>query len=229
MNEFDDIAENIKRIKDTVENARQRAGTDEVRIMAVTKTVPPEKVNFAISQDFTLLGENRVQEYLGKKDMYSPAEVHFIGHLQSNKIKYLIDSVTMIQSVDSVHLAREISKAAVGIGRRMDILCEVNIGREPSKTGFDPDGIDDAVHEILSLEGVRLRGLMAIPPVDDSIRYFDRMRTLYEDIRSFAQGIDTLSMGMSSDYPDAIACGSNLVRIGSALFGARLYNTVTAI
>ena len=230
MNEFEDIAENIKRIRDTVENARQRAGTQSVSIMAVTKTVPPERVNFAVSQGFDLLGENRVQEYLVKKDLYDgSARIHFIGHLQSNKIKYIIDSVEMIQSIDSVHLAREVSRAAIAAGRTMDILCEINIGEEPSKTGFSPSEFPDAAAEIASLEGVRLKGLMAIPPVNEGKRYFEKMRELYDDMRSRYTGLEVLSMGMSSDYPDAIACGANLVRIGSALFGARLNNTVTSI
>ena len=225
MNEYEDIADNIKRIRETVENARQHAQrSDDVRIMAVTKTVAPDRINFAVSQGFSLLGENRVQEYLGKKDAYDKsAQVHFIGHLQSNKIKYIIDSVSMIQSIDSVHLAREVSKAAVSSGRTMDILCEINIGNEPSKSGFSADEIFDAADEIREMQGIRLKGLMAIPPAGDSVRYFEKMRYIYDDLKSRMDGVDTLSMGMSQDYAQAVICGSNLVRIGSALFGARIY------
>ncbi len=227
---FADIDENIRRIRFNMEQARVRYGreNDDIRIMAVTKTVPAERVNYAVSQGFTLLGENRVQEFLQKKDEYAKeAEVHFIGHLQSNKIKYIIDNVTMIQSCHSVRLAEEISAAALKKGIVMDILCEVNIGGEESKSGFSPDEICDAVYEIAELKGVRVCGLMTIPPPHDSCAYFEKMQRLFENIKNkHIDGTDIrlLSMGMSSDYSEAVGFGSNMVRLGSALFGARSYS-----
>lgn len=229
MMQYADISENIKRIRYNVEQAKVRCGreNDDIRIMAVTKTVPADRVNFAISHGFELLGENRVQEYLQKKELYSnSAEVQIIGHLQSNKIKYIIDSVTMIQSVDSIGLAEEISRYAVKHGRVMDILCEVNIGREESKSGFFAEEASEAVSRIAELEGIRVRGLMTIPPPSDSCEHFEKMQRLYCDIKEMnipRTDIGILSMGMSSDYERAIEYGTNMIRLGSALFGARAY------
>lgn len=228
--QYSDISENIKRICFNIEEAKVRYGRekDDIRIMAVTKTVSADRVNFAVSQGFELLGENRVQEYLRKKELYSDnAQVQFIGHLQSNKIKYIIDSVTMIQSVHSVSLAREISRAAEKSGRVMDILCEVNIGEEESKNGFSPGEINESVHMISEMSGVRVCGLMTIPPQGNSDIYFEKMQRIFEDIRSMnipGTDIKLLSMGMSSDYSRAVGFGTGMVRIGSALFGSRSYN-----
>lgn len=229
LNSFDDVSENIKQIRQNIEEARVRCGRehDDIRVMAVTKTVPAEKVNFAVSQGFTLLGENRVQEFLQKKELYvKNTEIHFIGHLQSNKIKYIIESVDMIQSVDSVSLAEDISARAAKSGLCMDILCEVNIGGEASKSGFSPDETIDALYRISELEGVRIKGLMTIPPPSESSVYLERMQRLFEDVRSEnipGTDISLLSMGMSSDYAEAIRFGSGMVRLGTALFGARNY------
>lgn len=229
MNSFEDISENIKRIRFNMEQAKAKCGreNDDIRIMAVTKTVPAERVNFAVSEGFTLLGENRVQEFLQKKELYvKNAEINFIGHLQSNKIKYIIESVTMIQSVDSVGLAEEISRQAAKHGKRMDILCEVNIGGEESKSGFSPDEITDALYRIAELENVRICGLMTIPPPSDSCVYFEKMQRLFEDAKAAKipnTDIGLLSMGMSSDYTEAVRFGTGMVRLGTALFGARNY------
>ena len=213
-----------------MEEAKVKAGreTDDIKIMAVTKTVPPERVNFAVSRGFELLGENRVQEFLSKKEQYvKNAEINFIGHLQSNKIKYIIDSVTMIQSVDSVSLAKEISARALAKGTVMDILCEVNIGGEESKSGFAPEAVYDSVCEIAVLKGVRVCGLMTIPPPSDSCIYFEKMQRIFEDMKSRSPentDISLLSMGMSADYTEAVRFGTGMVRLGTALFGARNYS-----
>lgn len=226
---FPEVDENIKRILFNMEEARVRYGreNDDIKIMAVTKTVPAEKVNYAVSKGFELLGENRVQEFLQKKEQYvKNTEIHFIGHLQSNKIKYIIESVTMIQSVDSLSLAEEISAQAIKHGRVMDILCEVNIGGEQSKSGFAPDQTMDALYSIASLSGVRVKGLMTIPPPSDSCVYLEKMQRLYEDARAEkieGTDISLLSMGMSSDYVSAVRFGTGMVRLGTALFGARSY------
>ncbi len=198
-----------------------------VRIMAVTKTVPPEKVNAAVAEGITLLGENRVQEYLSKKDQYdSSAEVHIIGHLQTNKVKYIINDVAMIQSVDSVKLAHEIDRLAEKNGRVMDVLLEVNIGGEDSKSGVSGNGLMELAGEVSKLKNLRIRGLMAIPPIGAEEALYAQMQELFEGLKAAelpnAQP-DILSMGMSGDYETAIKYGSNLIRIGTGLFGARDY------
>lgn len=222
-----EISENIKRILYNVEEtkAKYRNSDDTVRIMAVTKTVPYERVNAAINEGITLLGENRVQEYLEKKNSYdSKAEVNFIGHLQSNKVKYIIDNVTMIHSVDSLKLASEIDRYAAKAERRMDVLIEVNIGAEESKSGVIPDRLDELLGEMSELKNIRVKGLMSIPPIGRSEESFEKLQRLFNDLRSSCYknaDMDILSMGMSSDYVSAVRYGSNIVRIGSGIFGSR--------
>lgn len=227
--EFAYIAENYKEIVNNVENAKAkyRSPEEKIQIMAVTKTVEPEKVNFAVSQGITLLGENRVQEYLSKKDSYSPeAQVHMIGHLQTNKVKYIINDVSMIQSVDSFKLATEINRLAMKNNKIMDILIEVNVGSEDSKSGVPVAEALSLAEQISLLENVRIRGLMAIPPINCSEALFEKMQELYNELSSRKldnMSCDVLSMGMSGDYETAIKYGSNLIRIGTKLFGARKY------
>lgn len=204
--------------------AKYRKSEESVRLMVVTKTVPAEIVNDVIDCGADLLGENRVQEYLEKKDIYKPAEVHFIGHLQSNKIKYIINSVECIHSVDSLELAKEISKAAVKNGKVMKVLAEVNIGGEESKFGISPEKLDELIYGASELEGIKLCGLMTIPPKGNSEAYFEKMQELFNEtgnknVKNVS--MDILSMGMSADYVEAIKYGSNIVRIGSGIFGAR--------
>lgn len=221
------IDENLRIIRERCAEAkdRYRSSDDNIRIMAVTKTVAPEAINHAVELGIDLLGENRVQEYLSKADFYDKsAEVQFIGHLQTNKVKYIINSVSMIQSVDSLKLGQEISRLAVKNGRVMDILCEVNIGGEDSKSGIAPDGLDELMDGLSELEGIRIRGLMTIPPPSDSDIFLGRMKELYDKVSSERKGMDTLSTGMTHDYAEAIKYGSTLVRIGTGLFGARDYS-----
>lgn len=232
---FADIEDNYKRICENIGNAVLKAGRqDSVRLMAVTKTVSVEKINHAVGLGVKLLGENRVQEYLSKCDGYSKdAEVHFIGGLQTNKVKYITDKVTMIHSVDRLELAAEISKRSAKLGKTMDILVEINIGDEETKNGISRDKTDEFIEKLLILPNIRLRGLMAIPPVNSGEKIFSEMNKIFIDI-SGKKGDnskvsnfkwDTLSMGMSGDYEKAIYYGSNLVRIGSGLFGYRKYKT----
>jgi hypothetical protein len=221
------IDENLRIIRERCAEAKDRfrSSDDNIRIMAVTKTVAPEAINHAVELGIDLLGENRVQEYLSKADFYDKsAEVQFIGHLQTNKVKYIINSVSMIQSVDSLKLGQEISRLAVKNGKVMDILCEVNIGGEDSKSGVAPSGLKELMDGLSELEGIRIRGLMTIPPPSDSDVFLGRMKELYEKISSEYEGMDTLSMGMTHDYAEAIKYGSTLVRIGTGLFGARDYS-----
>lgn len=218
------ISENLKRIRFSVEEAKAkyRKSDDTVRIMAVTKTVPYERVNAAVSEGITLLGENRVQEYLGKKDFYDKsAEVNFIGHLQSNKVKYIIDSVTMIHSVDSLRLAEEIDRQAARLDRRMDVLLEVNIGGEDTKCGVSAEKLEELLCAAAQMKNIRVRGLMTIPPIGGSEKSFDEMQRIFGDLKPKAPDMDTLSMGMSADYALAVKYGSNILRIGSGIFGSR--------
>lgn len=228
------VEENYKRVLDRVNEAAVKAGrsTDDVRLMAVTKTVESPYINRAIELGADLIGENRVQEYLGKKDELhlDGVEKHLIGRLQTNKVKYIVGEVDMIESVDTLKLAQEISKQSVKRGVVTPVLVEVNIGKEESKSGIFIEQLHDLLCEIASLEAVKVKGLMTIPPICDSEsevrKYFEAMHQSFIDIKD--EKIDNidmeiLSMGMSGDFEAAVSEGSNIVRVGSAIFGARHY------
>lgn len=226
--------ENYKVIVEKIAYAALRSGREpkEITLLAATKTVPVPLINHAISRGLTCLGENKVQEFLNKYDQLDQdhCDLQFIGRLQTNKVKYLVDKVSCIQSVGSVKLAAEISRQCEKNSRNMDVLVEVNIGRELSKGGVDPDGLLEFIDEIRQLPGLRVKGLMAIPPIcSDSkelLRYFSGMEQYYVDIAGKTMdnvSMACLSMGMSSDFSEAIQCGATMVRIGSSLFGERVY------
>ena len=229
------LSDNIKFIKDEIAEAAIKSGraADDVRLMAVTKTVSIDKINYAIDNcGIDLIGENKVQEFLSKKDELhlNSVEKHLIGHLQTNKVKKILPLVDMIQSVDSLHLAEAISKEAVKLNINSNILLEVNIGDEESKTGFDKIEFLESLEAISMLPNISVKGIMTIPPICDSDleleRYFSKMSDYYNEIKEKKfQNFDfnILSMGMSGDYKQAILHGSNLVRVGSAIFGARIY------
>lgn len=224
---------NFENIKTRLNAACKEAGVPEqsVILLAATKTVPTEVINHAIDCGITYIGENRVQELLEKKDgLKAGVHRHFIGHLQTNKVKDIINEVEMIESVHSLKLAAEIEKQAAKNGKIMDVLIEINIGGEQSKSGFAPWEAENAVKEIAAMPHLRVKGLMTIPPVcgDEKIQieYFTKMRKLFIDIRD--KNMDNvnilyLSMGMSDDFELAVKCGANIVRIGTALFGKRNY------
>lgn len=226
---FNYIDENFKRIRENVNNsiAKYRKSIDNVRIMAVTKTVQPEAVNHAITLGIDLLGENKVQEYLSKKDLYyKSAEMNFIGRLQTNKVKYIINDMSLIHSVDSIKLAQEINRLALKNSKVQDVLVEVNIAGEESKAGVKPELLKDFLLEVSTLENIRVKGLMTLPPANSGDKFLAKMQELYIDISE--EKLDNismtiLSMGTSGDYTQAIKYGSTLVRIGTALFGARTY------
>lgn len=223
------IDENYRRISFEVSEAmaKFRKSDEKIDIMAVTKTVEPEKINHAAELGIKLLGENRVQEYMSKKDFYSKdTQVHFIGHLQTNKVKYIIDSVSVIQSVDSVRLAAEINRQAEKISKVQNILVEVNIGNEDSKAGIDKFCLKEFLYEAAEMNNIKVCGLMAIPPIVSAEKYLHDMQMLFDDISAEKIdniSMDILSMGMSGDYIQAIKYGSNLIRIGRGLFGPRDY------
>lgn len=225
---FDDIRKSYAVICENIEKAKSAAGrTDDVRVMAVTKTVAPERINYAVELGIDLLGENRVQEFMDKREQYAPVEVHFIGGLQTNKVKYIIDKVSMIHSVDNLRLAEEISKRAGQHGLVMDILAEINIGGEDTKGGVTPLSAGEFCVQLRKLPYIRLRGLMTIPPPGCGEEVFAEMQGLFNTLRADssvnAGAFDTLSMGMSGDYEMAVKHGANIVRIGSGLFGYRNY------
>lgn len=232
-----DLEYNFKNIKENIEKAAFKCGKTEsdITFLAATKTVDAMTINHAISLGLNHIGENRVQELLSKYEDYdlSACSLQFIGHLQSNKVRQIIDKVDLIQSVDSLKLASEISRQALLKGKSMDILIEVNIGKEENKSGVLPEQLEDLLYQIKDLPSVNIKGLMAIPPICDNsqkiCKYFDNMHKMFIDIKDKKIdniSMDVLSMGMSDDYVQAILCGSNMIRVGSALFGARNYNVV---
>lgn len=231
---FRNIDYNIEFIKERINEAAVKSSRkfEDISFMAVTKTVEPIFINRALERGITLIGENKVQELLSKKPYLKPdgCEAHLIGHLQTNKVKQIVGEVSMIESVDSLKIATEISKRSAAKGITTECLIEVNIGGEESKTGIPADMLDELLYQIIELPAVKVKGLMTIPPICDSeaelMKYFSKMHEIFIDIKSKKldnTDISILSMGMSGDYEQAILCGSNLVRIGSSVFGPRLY------
>lgn len=230
------VAQVVAGIRESIARACTACGrpVESVQLMAVTKTVPAERVNEAIDAGVTLLGENKAQELLSKYDSYHKdnAAIHFIGHLQTNKVRQIIDKVTMIQSLDSLALAQEIQRQCEKNEREMDCLVEVNVGGELTKSGVTPEGLEEFLSKVAGFPRLHVRGLMAIPPVCDTEleqeRNFSRLHELFVDIsRKNVDNIamETLSMGMSGDYLLAIKHGATLVRLGTILFGRRVYGS----
>ena len=228
-----DLSQNIQAVREKIAAAARAAGRapGEVSLCAATKTQTDEAIRAAIAAGVEICGENRVQELTAhlEANAYAGADVHFIGHLQTNKVRQVVGRVSLIHSVDSDRLLRAIAAQADKLGIVQDILLEVNIAGEESKGGVSPADLPALAELARSLGGVRLRGLMAIPPVStvsgENRKYFSQMRNLFVDIMKKMSDnypvMDSLSMGMSADYEDAIAEGATLVRVGTALFGPR--------
>lgn len=227
---------NIEVVRENIRKACKKAGRDEseITLVAATKMNDTEKVSNALQLNIDAAGENRVQELLDKyeKGAYKNKPLHFIGTLQSNKVKYLVGKVTLIHSVSSVKLAQVIGREAEKKGILQDILLEINVAGEYSKSGIEPSEIYNVIEQIREISSVRIKGLMAIPPKShfqgENISYFNKMYQLFIDISTKKYdnvNMDCLSMGMSDDYEDAIICGSTMVRIGTAIFGERKYRT----
>ena len=224
---------NYAEVTERIARAARQAGRDpsEVTLLAATKTVPVEVINHAIASGVSLIGENRVQELCAKWDaLDKTVPVHHIGRLQTNKVKMVVGKVGMIESVDSLRLAEEIARRSQALGVTTDVLVEINIGGEEAKSGVLPGHAEELLCAIAPLTGVRVRGLMAIPPLCETeaeiSRYFEKMYKLFIDFS--AKNIDNitmeqLSMGMSGDYEAAVREGATIVRLGTALFGARNY------
>ena len=229
------IAERFKEVKKLVDDAAVRSGRDpeDIKLVAVTKTHPASEINEAIAAGATDIGENRVQEILEKIDDVSPVRWHLIGHLQTNKVRQVIDKVVMIHSVDSLKLAREIDKRAAAAGLKMDVLIEINSAMEETKSGIAAGDLKQLVTVITAeCENVRVCGIMCIPPItadpEDSRPYFKEAAELFEDMKSWQLPPERfapteLSMGMSGDFEVAVEEGATIVRVGSSIFGPRNY------
>lgn len=231
---MEDIRGNLNKINEEIKLCAEKCGknAEDVLLCAVSKTRTPEEINIAIDAGVTDIGENKVQEIMDKFDAVKPVKWHMIGHLQTNKVKYIIDKVSMIHSVDSYKLAAEINKRAAQHGITMDILLQVNSAEEESKFGITTDETEKLIKEILNTcENIRIRGLMCIAPYADDPEdikvYFEDVKKQYDEFGKIDHprlDFKYLSMGMSHDFPVAIEAGSNLVRVGSAIFGERNYN-----
>ena len=230
-----DIKENIERIKERVEKAARKSGRspDEIKLIAVTKNVEPARILEAIDAGIWDLGENRVQEMQEKVEAISTAgrkvNWHMIGHLQKNKVKYLVDSVSIIHSLDSIELAQEIDKRAKKVGRIINVLIQVNVAEEESKFGIFKDEVNKFIEDVVKYDNIRVKGLMTIAPKaanPEDVRFvFRELNKIFIDIKS--ENIDNiymdyLSMGMSNDFEIAVEEGSNMVRIGTSIFGKRI-------
>ena len=229
------IAENIARIRAEIAEAAIAAGRkpEEITLCAATKMNDADNVRQAIAAGVDCCGENQVQELTKKlsENAYEGAPVHFIGHLQTNKVKQVVGKVDLIQSVDSVRLLEAIAKEAAKQGICQDILLEVNIGGEENKTGASREELYRMLEKVGEFGSVRVRGLMTAPPISEnssaSVKFFQEMCNICVDITAKKYDnvwADILSMGMSGDYREAIACGSTMIRVGTAIFGARDYH-----
>lgn len=231
ITEDDSIRRNVLSVRERAAQAAVKSGRkpEDVSIIAVTKTVEPERITKAIDEGLKELGENRVQELCEKYDIIGrDCSWHLIGHLQTNKVKYIIDKVKLIHSLDSIELSREIQKRAEKLNRIVDVLVQVNVAGEDTKFGISPESTLDFLREISGYGNIKVRGLMTIAPIAENpedVRYvFRELRKKFIDIkRENIDNIDMviLSMGMSNDFEVAIEEGSNMVRIGSAIFGKR--------
>ena len=232
---YEYIEKNVAEIRRRISDAAEKAGRDkrEIMLLAASKTMPSEAVRAAIAAGVDVCGENRVQEMVAKLEdaAYEGAPLHFIGHLQTNKVKQVVGKVNLIHSVDSVRLMEQINRHADSLGIVQPILLEVNIGGELSKSGISPDKLDLLLESAGSFPALAVKGLMTIPPETEnpaeSLRYFAEMYNLYVDIKGKKYdnvSMDFLSMGMSADFEYAIAAGANIVRVGSNIFGPRDYS-----
>ena len=228
------IAENVAKIKEEIARAAIAAGRDpkEITLCAATKMNDANAVREAICAGVDCCGENRVQELTLKQSQnaYEGAPVHFIGHLQTNKVKQVVGKVDLIQSVDSLRLLQAIDKEAAKQGIVQDILLEINVAQEESKSGFAIEEVEPLLCQISAFSAIRVLGFMVIPPIcqisTENHKFFQKIYNLSVDIMRKKYDnvcVNILSMGMSGDYADAIACGSTMIRVGTAIFGSRGY------
>jgi PLP dependent protein len=228
------IGDNVKRVREEINEAAAKSGRSpgDITLIAAAKMNSAERVREAIDAGVDAVGENKVQELLEKNETgaYRGTALHFIGHLQSNKVRQIVGLCDMIQSVDTAALLGQISERAIAFGIKQDILIEVNIGREPNKSGVLSEALPNILEQAAICPGICVRGLMAIPPIIGNLskftNYFDEMYNLFVDIRAKEYDnicMNFLSMGMSDSFIEAIRAGANMVRVGSAIFGDRQY------
>jgi len=226
------IRDNIARIRDEIAKAAEDSGRkpEDITLVAASKTKPTAYIKEAITAGVNAVGENRVQEMLEKKSegAYNGSKLHFIGHLQSNKVNKVVGVCDLIESVSSKALLEQIGKRAESLGITQDVLIEINIGREPQKSGILPEQTEEVLEYASKIRNIKVHGFMAIPPFfvenERNCSYFDRMFKLFVDMSAKKYdniSVRLLSMGMSDTYIDAIRCGSNMIRVGSAIFGER--------
>ncbi|RKD27854.1 hypothetical protein SAMN02745883_00233 [Caminicella sporogenes DSM 14501] len=231
------IKENIYNIKENIKEVcyKINRNPEDIKIIAVTKTVDVDRIKFAIDCGVSSIGENKVQEILEKYDKIDKSiEWHMIGHLQTNKVKYIIDKVDMIHSLDSIKLAKEIEKRAAKISREIDVLIQINVANEESKFGIHPDDVYEFIDEMVRFKYIKVKGLMTIAPYaenpEEVRKYFKEMKSIFEQVNmKYCENYENiemkyLSMGMTNDYLVAIEEGANIVRIGTGIFGKRNYN-----
>ncbi|WP_022849809.1 YggS family pyridoxal phosphate-dependent enzyme [Limisalsivibrio acetivorans] len=227
------FAENVKYVRERIEEARERGGrSDDVTLLAVSKTFPESMIEEAYTAGHREFGENRIQEAVAKADYFRDYEglrLHFIGHLQTNKVRYLKDNFALIHSLDRLSLLKEMQKHFAKEGRVQDVLVQVNVAEDPDKSGVSIDGLIELLDKTAAAENLNLCGLTMMPPlVDDHEKnrvHFAKTRELYDKYKD-SYGLSILSMGMSGDYEIAVEEGSTLVRVGTALFGKRDYSKV---
>ncbi|MGN0172974.1 MAG: YggS family pyridoxal phosphate-dependent enzyme [Acutalibacteraceae bacterium] len=234
MDSFKNFDENYKKVCEKINESAVSVGKnfDDITLLAATKTVPVEVINYSFEKGIRYMGENRVQEFLSKEEALDKGfHRQFIGTLQTNKVKQIVGKVELIQSVDSIKLAKEISKQSINKGIVSNVLVEVNIGDEEAKSGINKSNLNELLAQISEIEGVFVKGLMTLGPIFQTnlqkSKFFDEMYKLYIDNRGKIYdniSMDILSMGMSDDYDLAIKCGATMVRVGSALYGKRIYN-----
>ena len=218
------IKENLEQVLNYIKNGNNLG--EKITLVGATKTMPVEDINLAIELGLGVVAENRVQEFREKTEFISKnARQHFIGHLQTNKVKYLVGKVDLIHSVDSLHLGQAISSECIKKGVTQDILVEINIGGELSKSGFNPQNAIESVKELSTYKNLNVVGLMAmLPHADDDLLLAElcqKMRSIYDKLKLDGYQLEYLSMGMSADYKLAIQNGSNMIRLGSVIFGKR--------
>jgi PLP dependent protein len=227
------ISENIQHIKEKLNIAMKNREDclGEVMLIGVSKTQPIQSIEEARLSGITVFGENKVQELLEKYEKVQGVSWHLIGHLQKNKVKYIVDKVDMIHSLDSVELAAEIDKRAKKINRKIPVLIQINIGREPSKSGIFEEEAGVFLDSLKKFENILVSGIMTIPPASDNKEqartYFKKMRIIFEELKRYNYGniqLEYLSMGMSGDFEIAVEEGANIVRVGTGIFGERVYN-----
>lgn len=218
------LKENITSVLEYIKNGNPF--NEKISLVGATKFVPVSVINEAVNYGLEIVAENQVQEFVKKTEFIKGAKQHFIGHLQTNKVKYLVGKVSLIHSVSSVKLLQEISKRAITLGRVQNVLLEINVKKEPTKSGFYLEDVENVLSTLKDYKGILVKGFMCVLPICDSklelTLYCKTMRDLFDKYKN-AYSLEYLSMGMSADYKTAIECGSNMIRLGSTLFGPRNY------